>query len=220
MKILAYIFLKNSDGAPSASTDNFYYWPDSCWLLSNRPLFIPDFDSAFTAIPAMAVRSDRVGKAIPMRYTPRYFGSWAPALIILPQAEVENFFRGKPIASSRLCFDNAIVLGEWQNLGLDIEPLPPAEKIPALASSLFPESLHLEISSSDRAKEAHIDNRNIIFHTDLFPEAFSRLSYNNVLKTGDVILIPSEEYFPVTQNTIIRISDSTCNSNLLITKFK
>lgn len=219
MKILTYI--------PSLAADRpgVYVHPDSCWLLSNRPLFIPDFADSFIAIPAMAVKSAKLGKAVGRRFTPRYFGEYAPALIILPRHEERNLRAGKPIDALSLCFDNAVVLGDWTRIADLPDPLPSAADTPALAMGLIPHKIEVTISDSSDNVSEEADSSKIIeaeIRTELFPDAFSMISATNMIKTGDVVMIPSEISIPLNPglNVSIRFHDSATPEPSLFTRFK
>ena len=65
---------------PLSATDSghtpFRVWPDSCWILSRRPVFVPGFAPRFIGVPAIAVKISRLGKCVEPRFAPRYYAEW------------------------------------------------------------------------------------------------------------------------------------------------
>lgn len=153
------------------SAADWVYWPDSCWLLSRRPLFVPDFANEFIVVPALAMKIGRLGKCIALRFAHRYVGEFTSAFILLPRNEAGNKINPK-LHFSDLCFDNAIVLGDW--IKSDFESLP--TEFDFRLSVINPEG-----QSSDSLLSARID--------DIY-QLLSEVSQRNILKMGDVILTP------------------------------
>lgn len=144
-------------------------WPDSCWLLSDRPLYIPDFAPEFVAIPALACKVGRLGKCVAPRFASRYAGSWTAALIILPESALQLLSEGVMPRCSEWCFDNSLVIGDWQaeplrSLDISVEP----------ADKWVPAGLSVLTESASAA----------------LMQSLCNLSEHNTLKMGDLILVP------------------------------
>lgn len=152
-------------------------WPDSCWLLSDRPLYIPDFAPAFLALPAIACKVGRLGKCVAPRFASRYAGDWTAALIILPATTVEGIGNGRQPGCAEWCFDNSLVIGEWQSE-------PPA------SLSIITASADSESSSVAYTAETGQARQCVM-------ESLCNLSRHNTLKMGDIILSPLPDCSPV-----------------------
>ncbi len=174
-------------------------WPDSCWLLSDRPLYIPDFASEFVAITALAGKIGRLGKCIASRFAHRYVAQWTVAFIILPKHVFDCICNEESFDAADLCFDNAVVLGEWNQ-----EP---------------PEALRLAVLRPGR-ESLYTD-----FNSDTAPlySALVRLSTRNTLKMGDVILAPViASQSGLEEGLTLSVSDTADSSAtpMLSTRFK
>ena len=229
MKISTYIPL-NTDiaaGVPGRGS-GIYMWADSCWLLSDRPLYIPDFAESCVAIPALAVKSARLGKSIPPRFSLRYIGDWTASIIILPAGIESDFRSGLPIDIASLCFDNAIVIGDWQKSRPIPAPLPPAEEAPAGASQMLPDKLEIVFTpasgDTDTVTEVIEKRQPVTLSPGQWPEAITRISQNNVVKTGDITLFPADVSYRLSPGDSIRIfipgDGAAHDTPILITKFK
>lgn len=160
-----------SDGASPLHT--WIYWPDSCWLLSNRPLFVPDFAPEFVAIPAVAAKIGRLGKSIALRFASRYISEFTAAFIILPVRAISEFEKGKIPTPADICFDNAIVMGDWHK----IEP------------ENLDKNLNFQLSVKNSGNEVSSSSLEANFK-GIF-SLISEVSKTNILKMGDVILFPA-----------------------------
>ncbi|MDE6010320.1 MAG: hypothetical protein K2F87_02580 [Muribaculaceae bacterium] len=181
-------------------------WPDSCWLLSDRPLFVPDFAPIFMAQPMYAAKIGRLGKCVAPRFAARYVTRLTAALVILPADALRRISSGIPLPPEDYCFDNAVVIGDWQegdalpDLGIDM--LYPAGAELTDVMTLAP---------------------GIPRHYPALTEAIVTLSQRNTLKMGDVILIPMPvEPIPLTEEARINIAPASPEAPLpfLITRFK
>ena len=235
MKILAYVPPRNeyhsSDSPKHSGLDRnapgFYTWTDSCRLQSDRPLFIPDFYEKYVAVPAIAVKAGRLGKAIPLRFTPRYFDEWATALIILPADVVADFHNGNPLPAQALCFDNSVVTGKCHSVGNIPEPLPSSDGTASLSSGLLPGQLIITIENTglntgSASDDASVLRKEVIIPSGMFPEAFRYISEFSMIKTGDLIIIPSEDIFYIKPGLTISITStlSGLSDPELLTRFK
>lgn len=179
-------------------------WPDSCWLLSNRPLYIPDFASSFKAIPMLAVKIGRLGKNVAPRFVSRYICQRTAALVILSSEALTRIQKGEPLNTFEYCFDNAVVLGDWSD-----------------SETLFPITLEVMNPTDNATSKLQMPESRAI-DTDGIIQAIVRLSRRNTLKMGDVVMVPLA--FPeVLLEEGMRISissDSTDPTALLFTRFK
>ncbi len=231
MKILGYIHNKEipTSASPSGITprekQSVYAWADSNWLLSNRPLFIPDFADNFIAIPSLAVKAGKLGKAIPLRFTPRYFKEWASTLLLMPEETAAKVRQGLPVDTLSLCFDNSVVIGDWIEIPSVADPIPNSENLSSVYPRLLPDSLWVKRQDIAESPERLSENKEevfpVSFPTNEFPQAFNYISGYNIIKTGDLIIIPSEKNIPVKPGINITVSKSSdFQNNLLFTRFK
>lgn len=200
MKFLAPIsrFSSHEVSADSNRAD-FLVWPDSAQLPSGRPVFIPDFAPDFVAVPAVALRIDRLGKCISPKFAHRYFSHFSPAALFLPGAASEILSKGIPPMPADYCFDSSILLGNW-------------EELPADASLSL--SATFRSSAEVLSFEGNVE-RNVAYNT------IHCASQRSTLKMGDVILLPFPGVkFSVVEDSSISISPSPLSQPLLITKFK
>lgn len=188
------------------------YWPDSCWLQSRRPLFVPDFAPEFLAIPALAAKTVRLGKCVALRFAPRYISPLTAALIILPARTIKEWSNGGYPPASDLCFDNALVLGDRP-----------------IADGIYEDGLikfTLLLHSGEQKREVPLSaNISGIYETIV------EVSKTNTLKMGDVILQPCTPLpvsgsdncaaFPIFEHLSAEILAADDNLRpLLLTNFK
>ncbi len=143
------------------------FWPDSCWLLSNRPLYIPDFKPEFRALPAAAWKIGRLGKSVAPRFADRYLGAFTSALIILPADAWQGLQNEMLPAPADYCFDNSIVVGDWG----DARKSRLSLRVQDEAGDITETELTLPSDEDTRA-------------------ALSRMSARNTIKMGDLLLMP------------------------------
>ena len=200
MKIIADFPVPDTMQESGPSCRNFLrlVWPDSCWLLSDRPLYIPDFADSFVAIPMAAFKAGRLGKNISPRFAERYLTEFSVALAVLSCQAYEAIGKGVVIDSGEYIFDNAVVLGEWQ--------------------SLPPDSLRISIAGPGAADRI-IDLK--MPAVSSVADMLASVSRHNTIKMGDVLLRPlGVEAIPLRENLRLDIRDSGSDRNLLTTRFK
>lgn len=171
-------------------------WPDSCMLLSDRPLYVPDFAPDFVALPMAAYKGCRLGKNIAPRFAGRYLAEFTAALCVMPLRAFESVARGESPAGSDLCFDHAVVIGDWKYR------CPGRFVITAdgLCTGNF---------EAPRPSEG------------IAAEALATFSQTNTIKMGDVLMVPLPlNPMPVDEGSRISILDPDTNDTLLITRFK
>ncbi|MDE6271984.1 MAG: hypothetical protein K2M31_03150 [Muribaculaceae bacterium] len=193
--------------------EDWLIWPDSCWILSNRPVFIPDFDEYFIGVPALAGKIGRLGKTIAPKFARRYIGSLSAAIIILSKNVEKTLEAGNIPAGSSICFDNSIILGDW--VDIDNNEIPEKPLTLRLEEFFIP-----DIDKEDR------DAPWYDFEIKIAPESlFSTIvetSRRHTLKMGDIILHPLVNYsIDLRENENIRISIPELSPTpILTTKFK
>lgn len=176
-------------------------WPDSCWLLSDRPLYIPDFADEFAALPMVACKAGRLGKNISPRFSSRYLTEHSVALVVLPRHALSEIKRGITPAISNICFDNAVVLGNWIK-----EPIGSAECRIHNLSGNDKDDLTLSLKMPEE---------------NLIADALASFSKYNTIKMGDVLLFPiSDSEIQLTENLQITLTSTVSGKPLLNTRFK
>lgn len=145
--------------------------PDSTLLRSQRPFFIPDFDTEFLAFVSPAVRIEKLGKCVARRFARRYFTEYTAAINIRPAnlpARLKS--RGLPDGAA-LVFDKALICGDF--LPYD----SPADG----AELTFPDITVKVDGETAAVWTASMANGDAAAAVEL-------ASVNNTLKTGDLIL--------------------------------
>lgn len=157
----------------SKADNDWMVWPDSCMLLSNRPLFVPDFEKAFYALPALAGKIGRLGKSIAERFAYRYVNEIAAALIIFPESALKALYAGINPPAGEFCFDNALVVGDF---------------FPYSAES--DQTIRIQRISSSPDSPDSADSESLEGSLRAFYPIISSFSRRNTLKMGDVVLAP------------------------------
>lgn len=161
------IFCITGNGTGTAAGNPYWHMlPDSTLLRSDNPFFVPEFDSKFQAYPAIAIRIDRLGKSIAPRFAHRYYNEATVAVTV----RAENLLRelrdaGLPWDRA-VAFDRSCLIGDFQ----------PAERV------LNAEKATLCIG------EENLDF-NIRQLKSGINDIIAKVSENNTLKTGDLILL-------------------------------
>ena len=89
-----------------SGTDVVFH-PDSTLLLTERPMFYPDFGGSWHAVIYLAVHINRLGKGVSIKFAPRYYDGVTLALHSIP-AEKDILPHG--ILTG---MDNSITHGLW-----------------------------------------------------------------------------------------------------------
>ncbi len=187
--------------------------PDSVGLPSWRPLFVPDFAAGGVAIPMMALKIGRLGKCVETRFASRYISSTAPAIQIVSAESMECVRGGVTPPQSQLCFDNAVVCGEFTNLHSNPD-----------GDTADCGSIRYRFRSS-RAGETEVE---MVYDKKISEMAVALSSRYNTIKTGDVILLPASSYVDLTENLVIEAycpavpegKSGVCEKPLLHSKIK
>ncbi|MDE5869644.1 MAG: 2-hydroxyhepta-2,4-diene-1,7-dioate isomerase [Muribaculaceae bacterium] len=159
--------------------------PDSAIVKNGNPVFLPDFDSSFSAIPFFAIKIIRLGKNIAPRFAERYFSEVAPVLLLRGDNVMSSLKNAGLPWNSAIGFDKSIVIGEF----LEYKP--------------WEEDSPLTIC---------IDEKRVAImpfpHKVDIDEVIYQVSRYNSLKMGDLILIPLDsDPLPLRIGTLVTIGN-------------
>lgn len=201
MKVFAFTYHLSDSPESSPGKDTILFWPDSCVLPSNRPLFIPDFANDFAVVSAIAVKLSRLGKCISRKFASRYCGEWAPASLLFPAYALNSLKAGMIVSPDNYCFDNAVVIGKWS-------PLPADGNVVCHASFRNHDGVNV-------AEEV------VDIPLDYIYDDISAASRHNMLKMGDILLIPVRNSgLSPHENYSLSVTSVGSVEPLLFTKFK
>lgn len=149
-------------------------YPDSVMVRSGNPVYLPEFNSSFTAIFYLGVKISRLGKSIAERFASRYYSQVAPVMVTLPVDLVNEFVsRGLPWTAAA-CFDRSVIVGD------------------------FREYSDLCERGDFRIAFSNLPEVNAGLPTEKeIGMAIQEVSRNNALKMGDLILVPLH-FLPLT----------------------
>lgn len=166
--------------------------PDSAWLKTRNPFFVPDFPGEITASAALALKVCKLGKGIPGRFAFRYFEEVAPAVVFRAE-EYARQLRAQGLPDTpAYAFDKAVVTGEFRKLTAD---------------GNISVSLTLESRKADSRTETVDAEFALPDFGNRIAEAIEVLSRDNTLKTGDLILIGLDgEAVAVCQDSHLRFA--------------
>lgn len=156
---------------PQAGEAAYSVLPDSTLLRSQRPFFIPGFDTEFLAFVSPAVKIEKLGKCVARKFAHRYFTEYTAAVNIRP-AHLATRLRSRGLPDGgALVFDKALICGDF--LPYD-SPADGAElTFPDITVKVDGETAAVWTASMARSDAA---------------AAVELASVNNTLKTGDLIL--------------------------------
>lgn len=145
--------------------ENWYELSDSSLCPERNPFFVPEFDSRFTAYPALAVRIDRVGKTIAERFARRYYTQSTIALPIVAEDTRERLAQSGLPWGRAVAFDRSCLIGNF---------------------------LPVETLLSYGTCAITCQEQKIIYdpasHHGEIDRIISGISRTNMLKTGDIII--------------------------------
>lgn len=162
-------------------TDNKGLGKDPVWMVispsailqGGNPYFVPDFDTAFEARPAIAIRIGKLGKSIAPRFAHRYVDGIAPASMMTASNLLENLKKSGLPWSKAISYDRSLAVGKFTQMS--IEEISKSE-------------VCLELTCSDSVAQLTFDLKSLPFGIE---ETISAISRDNALKTGDYIVIAS-----------------------------
>ena len=194
MKI--FCILKNNDEAANDDL-NWHMLPDSSVLRSDNPFFVPDFDTDFKIYPAIAVRIGRLGKSVAFRFAHRYY-SEATISVTVRAENLLAEIRGKVLPWDRaVSFDKSCMIGNF----MPIDRLCDNENV---------------IINID-GRRIEIDTSNLRSDID---SIIAAISENNILKIGDVVLIPVTGADGISLTPGMELKAYTDNEKLLEIRIK
>ena len=103
-----------------------YLMADSSILYTGRPFFIPDWAERFEAVPAIAVRTGRLGKCIAPKFAHRYWDALTACLAVRAMGSDEPSL----LALDR-AMDGAAVVGEWVEAASLADPMQAVVEVKA-----------------------------------------------------------------------------------------
>lgn len=90
---------------------------DSALVMPGRPVFLPDFPSAWRAYLYVVVRVSRLGKGVGAKFAHRYYDALGLGLHIVPYDTTDALGRGGYSAGLKGLFDGALALGPMISVG-------------------------------------------------------------------------------------------------------
>lgn len=107
MKIIG---VKNGNGRELPQ--QVYLMADSAVIKTNKPFFLPHFAQHFTAVPALVIHIDRLGKHIAPRFAHRYCKAIAPAIKVTASG-IDTPQESECNSALAHSFDGALLLGDF-----------------------------------------------------------------------------------------------------------
>lgn len=152
--------------AAGLPVDKWYNLPDSAFIRSGKPFFIPEFDSSFVAYPGLAVRIDRLGKGISARFASRYYAQVAPSVSVVACNSADKVCDGLFTGPDTM-FDGSFWFGDF----IDIEASVGKEIVFSFGS----DDKDINVSASVMFENA--------------PRIIEQLSRRFTIKIGDMITL-------------------------------
>lgn len=90
---------------------------DSALLKDGKPFFIPDFSDRFTAIPALVIHINRLGKNIARKFAHRYYDAVGIGVCITAEPLYDSLLQKGLPADIAFSFDGAAILGDFLDVG-------------------------------------------------------------------------------------------------------
>lgn len=118
MKTIAF---DREPGVPVAVPPSVETFVDSAIVTAGRPLFLPDFSVAWTALIYPAVKISRLGKTVRTRFARRYYSEMTLAMRLVPEDVAASLAAANAASGFLGCFDGAIALGRWLPVANDAE---------------------------------------------------------------------------------------------------
>lgn len=174
----------------------WFYMPDSTIVRSGNPFFIPDFDDKFEAYPALALKINRLGKSIAPRFIDRYFCEATLAITVRATHLLDKLRDAGLPWTPAVNFDKSCFLGNF------------IEFLTLMADGCI--TLHTGKDSYQISVEG--------IH-EIIRQNISQISCNNIIKTGDIFLMPlAAESFILEQGMVL--TATSANSKLLEMRIK
>lgn len=178
----AFCVIGNYD-APANGRTNFFLLTDTSVYPSRKPFFLPDFDDDFRLFPSVALRIDRLGKAVAPKFAGRYFADACMALSVRACSLYDDLAaKGLPVDQA-VGFDASFLTG----------PFLPAQPLLSADTAFYV-----------NGKQVAVWNPSLL---SLSPQqALAFVSQTITLRTGDLIApgVPPEG-FPVRRGDIVHV---------------
>lgn len=169
-----YAIVNNLINGSQPLTDSPAIWTlisGACILQGGNPFFVPDFSPRFEARLALAAKIGKLGKGIAPRFAHRYVASLAPCIVFAAPELLKSLQeKGLPWTQA-LSYDKCLAIGKFTEIPF---------------SEIADCKINLKIESSDSSYETEW-NDNLLYPT--VAESLSTISFDNTLKTGDLILL-------------------------------
>lgn len=185
-------------------SSEMYIGTDNSAISDRYPFFIPDFDTRFTACPALVLRIGRVGKSIAARFASRYFDSMTAGFMITADNRLaEARDNGAPWCGA-VVFDGSMPHGPMIPAGL-----PSA--LPALAIETS------DLRTGDTSGALTLPAMPCIDPA----EALAVVSAANTVKTGDLLYIGYHSDSTVLRrDTAVTLSDRSVSGTTPLCRLK
>lgn len=168
MKVFSLLDIDDMTGNPPFP---YYMISDSCIVSRGKPLFLPEWDSDFRAVPSVVIRIGKLGKSIAERFAGRYIDGIGVGMTVRGCDTLRMLMEsGKPLDRA-LSFDGAAATGEFMEHRDDAS------------------------AACGRARIDFKINGESVFSSvvDFFSTAarfLSSVSSCNKMQTGDLLIIP------------------------------
>lgn len=182
---------------------NIMVWPDSAWIRSGKPVFLPD-DRALFVWVGLAAQISAVGKSIRMNFAHRYYRYATPVAFILGDAPVSALkAHGDPRACD-IVTDCSALCGAFLQVEALGNPLRLSIGLSPLAASIYPRE---ENSSSEEIK-CEMETKeeiNLADPLECLAKAIATASMDNTLKTGDLVGFMLPNFYKAEPDTLLKI---------------
>lgn len=190
--------LSEKESGLTESGINWFVMTDGSLLNSGKPYFIPNPEDKYCCYPSLAVKICKLGKNIPVRFAHRYYEEITCGL------NIRNEILLAGLKARGLPWDAAVAVDYSAPVGRFVSK-------PAFPGS----AINLEVAQGNDIV-FNWNSAQLIIGID---EVISLISFDNTLRTGDIIMVGfPEKGIPLEINR--HISVSADGVSLLLTKIK
>lgn len=141
----------------------------SAIVQGGNPYFVPDFDTRFSVHLALALKIGKLGKGIAPRFAHRYVESVTPAALFVATNLLAGLSQSGLPWTAAVSYDRSLALGSFTKMSYyDLDGI----------------KFGLELRSDTGATELSSE-----ICVSLIEETIVRISRDNTLKTGDMIIL-------------------------------
>lgn len=169
---------------------------DSSLLKDGKPFFIPDFDTLFTARPAMVVQICRLGKNIAPKFAHRYYNAIGLGVCVTAKNLFDSLKAANESTALAISFDGSAILSDMKML---------EEPHSIAADTHFSISVNGTELWNFNATQSKVNIENLI----------ANISRYYTLKIGDYLLIGIPEIAPHPLMRDMHITGTINGENLL-----